>query len=77
MKRKYTYKLRMVIFKRPDDWDSDDVYFKVGTKIVGTGYKGRATGGICIVRCPKCSKENYAVAISTGLCAFCKYNPNL
>jgi len=27
-----------------------------------------------LVRCPQCSNENYAFAVSTGICAWCMYD---
>ena len=30
-------------------------------------------GKFYMVRCPKCNKENYAPAVSTGQCAWCGY----
>ena len=41
----------------------------------GVGYKDD-DGTICITRCFRCGRENYALAVSTGKCAFCGYDPN-
>ena len=27
-----------------------------------------------LVRCPECTETNYALAVATGICAWCKYN---
>ena len=35
-----------------------------------------ANGKTCLVRCPKCKRENYAMAVSSGICAWCGYNAN-
>ena len=35
-----------------------------------------ANGKTYLVRCPKCGKENYAMAVSSGVCAFCGYDAN-
>ncbi len=29
-----------------------------------------------LVRCPKCKKENYALQVSSGICAWCGYDAN-
>ena len=26
-----------------------------------------------MIRCPKCGKENYAIAVATGICVWCLY----
>ncbi len=41
----------------------------------GVGYKDE-DGTICMIRCFKCGRENYAISVSTGKCAFCGYDPN-
>ena len=41
----------------------------------GVGYKDE-DGTTCMTRCFKCGRENYAIAVSTGKCAFCGYDPN-
>lgn len=33
-------------------------------------------GKIYLVRCQKCGKENCAMAVSSGICAWCGYNAN-
>lgn len=33
-------------------------------------------GKTYLVRCPKCGKENHAVRVSSGICAWCGYNAN-
>jgi hypothetical protein len=42
----------------------------------GTGYEDRSTKLICMIKCFKCGKENYAISISSGFCCWCGYNPN-
>lgn len=68
--------IKLEIQLTPDDHDSDDVYFMLGKKQVGYGYRGKDSGQINIMRCPKCGRENYALAVSTGYCAFCRFNAN-
>ena len=29
-----------------------------------------------LVRCPECGKENYALAVKDGVCAWCGYEAN-
>jgi predicted Zn-ribbon and HTH transcriptional regulator len=33
-------------------------------------------GKICIVRCPKCKLENYALAVMSGICVWCGFEAN-
>lgn len=35
-------------------------------------------GRVYLVKCPniECSKENYSIAVASGICAFCGYNLN-
>lgn len=33
-------------------------------------------GKTYLVRCPKCGKENYALAVSSGVCCWCGYDAN-
>ena len=40
----------------------------------GAGYTSK--GQINMVRCFDCGLENYSMAVSSGCCAFCGYNPN-
>lgn len=38
---------------------------------------GFETGrGIYLIRCPDCQKENYALAVASGRCAFCGFDSN-
>lgn len=38
-------------------------------------YKNKK-GIICIVKCPKCGRENYTPKVHSGQCYWCGYNPN-
>lgn len=33
-------------------------------------------GNICMVRCIKCKRENYAMAVYSGMCAWCGHDAN-
>lgn len=33
-------------------------------------------GQIYLERCPKCGRENYALRVATGVCAWCGYSAN-
>lgn len=35
-----------------------------------------ADGSIYLIICPKCNKENYATAVSSGICVWCGYDAN-
>jgi hypothetical protein len=30
-----------------------------------------------MTRCPKCERENYAVAVAAGICAWCNWDVNM
>ena len=62
----------LTIKEKPKDYDSDDVF--VDGKFVG--YKGRKSGRLGLIRCPACDRENWAMAVSGGICAWCGYNLN-
>ena len=38
----------------------------------GEVFKGD-DGNLYLVRCPKCGRENYAVAVANGQCCWCGY----
>lgn len=40
------------------------------------GENFEANGKTYLVRCPKCERENYAMSVSSGICAWCGYNAN-
>lgn len=33
-------------------------------------------GKAFLVKCPKCERENYGLAVATGICCWCKYDLN-
>lgn len=67
---KYPYK----IYKTPDDYDSDDIVYDNGGKgfIPKEGDKR-----VCILTCPACKKENYAMSVCSGQCYWCGYQEGL
>lgn len=32
------------------------------------------TDDILLIRCPKCGRENYALAVAAGVCVWCGFN---
>jgi len=42
----------------------------------GSGFLDSTGKKIYMVRCFECGKENYAMSVSSGLCAFCGYDAN-
>lgn len=40
------------------------------------GYSLISDGKVFLMRCHKCGKENYALAVSSGQCAWCGYDAN-
>lgn len=41
----------------------------------GFGYK-KDDGSIGMIRCFECGRENYAMAVSSGCCAWCGHDAN-
>ena len=35
-----------------------------------------SNGKTYLVNCPKCGKENWAISVSSGVCAWCGYDAN-
>lgn len=33
-------------------------------------------GNVCLVCCTQCNAENYATAVTSGICAWCGFNAN-
>lgn len=71
-------KLTIEIKQTPETHDTNDVWwYEVGkTEYVGHGYQSKKDGKLFIERCPMCEKENYAINIPTGTCAWCGYDAN-
>ncbi len=42
---------------------------------LGFGYE-TPEGKLCMIRCFSCGRENYAMAVSSGCCAFCGHDAN-
>lgn len=42
---------------------------------LGYGYK-KDDGKVCMIRCFKCGKENWALSVSGGTCAVCGFDAN-
>lgn len=40
---------------------------------MGQGYVYQSNDKLYLVRCPDCGRENYAMAVSSGACAWCGY----
>jgi len=43
---------------------------------MGHKFKNKETGKWCVVRCDKCERENYAPAVSSGVCVWCGWDEN-
>ncbi len=41
----------------------------------GFGYR-KDDGSIGMIRCFECGRENYAMAVSSGMCAWCGHDAN-
>lgn len=71
--------IKIIIKKTPEDYDSDDVYFDVDGVRRGYGFVPKnpeKKGKIALTKCPLCGKENYAMSVSSGQCAWCPFNAN-
>lgn len=42
----------------------------------GYSFQSKEGGSWYLVRCHQCGKENYAMAVATGICAWCGYDDN-
>ena len=40
------------------------------------GFQGLGKDEICLAWCPKCRRENYCLAVSSGKCEWCGLNIN-
>jgi len=63
------------IHKHLKDYDYDDIEF-IGTPFKGSGFIGHDDGNIGLTNCPMCGKENYAMAVISGQCAWCGFDVN-
>jgi hypothetical protein len=70
------------IIAMPPEYDHDIVRWEDGDKSSGEGfiartiYDGRPAGWINLERCPECGGENYALAVTGGICCWCGFNAN-
>lgn len=69
-------KLRTEIRKATKTTDNIWWYEKGNRSWEGFGYIIKDTGFICIIRCPQCCNENYALNITTGTCSSCGWDAN-
>lgn len=66
------------IKKTPKFHDSNDVYFKIdGKGVRGYAYQSKEDGRLHIMRCPRCGRENYALAVPEGTCVWCGLDANM
>jgi len=63
--------MKIEIIKTPKNCDSDDIIFHGEYR--GFGFKSKEDGRLCINKCPNCGQENYAMAVSSGGCAWCGF----
>ena len=61
------------IHKNPRDYDHDNIEF-IGMPFKGDGFIGKKSREIGLVRCPKCGRENYSMAVMSGVCSSCGYS---
>jgi ribosomal protein L37E len=68
--------MNKTIIYTPEGYAENDIRWE-GTN--GLGYQSKkeeGTGRIGLIRCPKCGTENYAMAVSEGICYKCGFNAN-
>lgn len=53
----------------------DHVTVRYNGKFIG--FKGLKSDRICVERCGSCGKENYAMAVLSGQCCWCGWDPNI
>ena len=68
--------LRVIVFRKPGNFDSDDVQFEIYNRLVGSGFIEKNSGHIGLIRCPECHRENYAPNVSSGICSSCGFDAN-
>ena len=68
--------LELVIRLTPDDYDSNHVHWEADGKRLGGGYQSKKDDRLHVTRCPMCGRENYALMVAHGFCAFCGFDPN-
>ena len=61
----------------PENFDSINIKFKEGDRLMGSGFICKDDRAIGLLRCPQCSNENYSPAVMTGICAVCGFDANL
>lgn len=62
------------IVDTPETHDSDDI--RMHGKYEGFGYRSKEDGGIGLIRCPDCGRENYAMSVASGVCCWCGFKAN-
>ena len=70
--------LEISIGQTPEAYDSNHVVWldEDSRHVLGSGYQGKEDGRLHVLRCPMCSKENYALQVAIGSCAWCRFDPN-
>ena len=61
------------IIKNPKGYDHDNIEF-ISFPFKGSGYIGKKSKDIGLTRCPVCNKENWAMSVADGICAWCGYS---
>ncbi len=67
--------MNIEVTKNSKDHDSDNVFLMGKHK--GFAYLGRKNKNLGLMRCPECGKENYAMSVSSGECAWCDFDVTL
>lgn len=65
--------MNYIINKNGTSYDHDNIEF-IGTPFKGHGFIGHDDKAIGLTKCPMCGKENYAMSVIDGVCAWCGFS---
>lgn len=68
--------MKRIIKETSKNHDSNDVWWEHKGVKVGYGYQAKDDKTFGLIRCPECMKENYGLAVSSGVCSWCGFNAN-
>jgi ribosomal protein L37E len=66
-----------IVIREITEWhDSNYVAWLSDGVKVGSGYQSKDDGSLHVLRCPLCHRENYALRVAMGDCAWCGFDPS-
>lgn len=48
-------------------------YINKDGHVIGSAYRSE-DGNVGLTRCPECNRENYALMVAKGICAWCEFD---